>query len=46
MGQTQSEKDEEVTLEKKQADHVSNSSNPALTSSEQARLNSLQSEAK
>ena len=44
--QSQVDKDRQVVLEKIQADHVSNSSNPALTSAEQTELNGLQAEVK
>jgi hypothetical protein len=44
--QSQVDKDREAVLEKIQADHVSNPSNPALTRAEQTELTGLQSEVK
>ena len=46
MSQSPVDQQREIVLEKIQADHVSNASNPALTPAEQTELTALQSEAK
>jgi hypothetical protein len=46
MNLSEVDQQRKVVLEKIQADHISNSSNPALTPAEQTELEGLQAEVK